>query len=100
MSPKKYAGRAAETPARRPIAGLLKDLKQRGLLKDTLVIWGGEFGRMPIAQMENGMETVAAGVPVGDLAELGGELRKLLRRRLVAVELLVRRHRLHLLLRH
>ena len=35
----------------------MKDLKQRGLLKDTLVIWGGEFGRMPIAQMENGMET-------------------------------------------
>ncbi|MDB5390191.1 MAG: hypothetical protein JWM11_5837 [Planctomycetaceae bacterium] len=30
-----------------PIAGLLKDLKQRGLLKDTLVIWGGEFGRTP-----------------------------------------------------
>jgi hypothetical protein len=31
----------------RPIAGLLKDLKQRGLLEDTLVIWGGEFGRTP-----------------------------------------------------
>ena len=31
----------------RPIAGLLKDLKQRGLLDDTLVIWGGEFGRTP-----------------------------------------------------
>ena len=30
-----------------PIAGLLKDLKQRGLLDDTLVIWGGEFGRTP-----------------------------------------------------
>src|SRR5204863_4028492 len=30
-----------------PIAGLLKDLKQRGLLEDTLVIWGGEFGRTP-----------------------------------------------------
>ncbi len=29
-----------------PIAGLLTDLKQRGLLKDTLVIWGGEFGRI------------------------------------------------------
>lgn len=41
----------------KPVAALLKDLKQRGLLKDTLVIWGGEFGRMPIAQMENGMET-------------------------------------------
>jgi uncharacterized protein DUF1501 len=41
----------------KPIAALIKDLKQRGLLNDTLVIWGGEFGRMPIAQMENGMET-------------------------------------------
>jgi hypothetical protein len=34
-----------------PIAGLLTDLKQRGLLEDTLVIWGGEFGRLPIAQL-------------------------------------------------
>jgi hypothetical protein len=34
----------------RPIAGLLTDLKQRGLLKDTLVIWGGEFGRTPYSQ--------------------------------------------------
>jgi hypothetical protein len=33
-----------------PIAGLLKDLKQRGLLKDTLVVWGTEFGRSPGAQ--------------------------------------------------
>jgi hypothetical protein len=33
----------------RPTAGLLKDLKQRGLLEDTLVIWGGEFGRTPVA---------------------------------------------------
>jgi hypothetical protein len=33
-----------------PIAGLLSDLEQRGLLKDTLVIWGGEFGRLPLAQ--------------------------------------------------
>ena len=41
----------------KPTAALVKDLKQRGLLKDTLVLWGGEFGRMPIAQMENGMET-------------------------------------------
>jgi hypothetical protein len=36
---------AAQTD--KPIAGLLADLKQRGLLKDTLVIWGGEFGRTP-----------------------------------------------------
>jgi hypothetical protein len=34
----------------RPVAGLLADLAQRGLLEDTLVIWGGEFGRLPIAQ--------------------------------------------------
>ena len=33
-----------------PIAGLLTDLEQRGLLNDTLVIWGGEFGRLPLAQ--------------------------------------------------
>lgn len=34
----------------KPIAGLLTDLRQRGLLDDTLVIWGGEFGRTPTAQ--------------------------------------------------
>jgi hypothetical protein len=34
-----------------PVAALLEDLKQRGLLNDTLVIWGGEFGRMPISQI-------------------------------------------------
>ena len=33
-----------------PIAGLLTDLEQRGLLKDTLVVWGGEFGRLPLSQ--------------------------------------------------
>src|SRR6476660_6669912 len=33
-----------------PIGGLLADLKQRGLLESTLVIWGGEFGRLPIVQ--------------------------------------------------
>jgi arylsulfatase A-like enzyme len=35
----------------KPIAGLLADLKQRGLFKDTLVIWGAEFGRLPISQL-------------------------------------------------
>ncbi len=35
----------------RPIAGLLDDLEQRGMLSDTLVIWCGEFGRLPIAQL-------------------------------------------------
>ena len=34
----------------KPVAGLLTDLAQRGLLDETLVIWGGEFGRLPIAQ--------------------------------------------------
>ncbi len=34
-----------------PIAALLRDLKQRGLLDSTLIIWGGEFGRLPIAQL-------------------------------------------------
>ena len=33
-----------------PIAGLLRDLKQRGLLDETLVVWSGEFGRTPFAQ--------------------------------------------------
>ena len=40
----------------KPIAGLLKDLKARGLLKDTLVIWGGEFGRTPWAQGADGRD--------------------------------------------
>jgi hypothetical protein len=35
----------------RPIAALLRDLKRRGLLDSTLVVWGGEFGRLPIAQL-------------------------------------------------
>ena len=34
-----------------PIAALLKDLKQRGMLEDTLVIWGGEFGRTPTVEL-------------------------------------------------
>jgi uncharacterized protein (DUF1501 family) len=33
-----------------PTAALIKDLKQRGMLEDTLVIWGGEFGRTPMSQ--------------------------------------------------
>jgi hypothetical protein len=40
----------------RPIAGLLKDLQARGLLADTLVIWGGEFGRTPAAEGTNGRD--------------------------------------------
>ena len=38
----------------KPIAGLLQDLKQRDMLKDTLVVWGGEFGRTPAAQGADG----------------------------------------------
>jgi Protein of unknown function (DUF1501) len=48
--------RAASLRTDKPIAALLQDLKQRGLLDNTLVIWGGEFGRMPIAQLGNGQE--------------------------------------------
>ena len=39
-----------------PIAALLADLKARGMLEDTLVVWGGEFGRTPIAQGANGRD--------------------------------------------
>ncbi len=39
-----------------PIAGLLTDLKARGLLKDTLVVWAGEFGRTPFAQGSDGRD--------------------------------------------
>jgi uncharacterized protein (DUF1501 family) len=39
-----------------PVAGLLKDLKDRDLLKDTLVIWGGEFGRMPMSEQGTGRD--------------------------------------------
>ncbi len=39
-----------------PIAGLLQDLKKRGMLNDTLVIWSGEFGRTPAAQNGNGRD--------------------------------------------
>ena len=41
----RHAGRTDK-----PIAGLLKDLKRRGLLDETLVVWGGEFGRQPTAE--------------------------------------------------
>jgi len=40
----------------RPVAGLLADLKQRGLLEDTLVWWGGEFGRTPFSQGQDGRD--------------------------------------------
>lgn len=70
----------------KPIAALLKDLKQRGLLKDTLVIWGGEFGRQPTAEYAEGTGRdhnaygftmwmagggIKGGVSVGTTDELG-----------------------------
>jgi hypothetical protein len=56
-----HGGLRTELPANcaatdRPIAGLLKDLKARGLLNETLVIWGGEFGRTPCAEGTDGRE--------------------------------------------
>lgn len=68
----------------KPIAGLLKDLKRRGLWDDTLVIWGGEFGRTPMSEQGNGrdhnptgftMWMAGGGVPggrtIGSTDELG-----------------------------
>jgi hypothetical protein len=56
-----HGGLKTELPANcratdRPIAALLTDLKARGLLKDTLVLWGGEFGRTPTAEGTDGRE--------------------------------------------
>lgn len=69
-----------------PIAGLLKDLKQRGLLDSTIVVWGGEFGRQPTAEYAQGTGRdhnaygftmwmagggIKPGVCVGETDELG-----------------------------
>lgn len=51
---RRHSESAQETD--KPIAGLLRDLKGRGLLRDTLVIWGGEFGRTPYSQEEDGRD--------------------------------------------
>ena len=71
-----------------PIAGLLTDLKRRGLLEETLVIWGGEFGRQPTAEYAEGTGRdhnsygftmwmagggVKGGISVGETDELGAE---------------------------
>ena len=40
----------------RPMAALIRDLKQRGMLEDTLVVWGGEFGRTPMRENRGGVE--------------------------------------------
>ena len=70
----------------KPIAGLLMDLKRRGMLEDTLVVWGGEFGRQPTAEYEKGTGRdhnsygftmwmagggVKGGVSIGQTDELG-----------------------------
>ena len=44
------------TATDKPVAGLLADLKQRGLLEDTIVWWGAEFGRTPFSQSNNGRD--------------------------------------------
>ena len=69
----------------KPIAGLLKDLKRRGMLKDTLLIWGTEFGRSPAVQGKDGRDHnnygftgwmagggVKGGMTYGATAEFGG----------------------------
>ncbi|HAM70763.1 MAG TPA: DUF1501 domain-containing protein, partial [Verrucomicrobiales bacterium] len=70
----------------KPIAGLIKDLKQRGLLESTLIVWGGEFGRQPTAEYAAGTGRdhnaygftmwmagggVRGGTSVGETDELG-----------------------------
>ncbi|MAB78703.1 MAG: hypothetical protein CMJ89_05050 [Planctomycetes bacterium] len=72
----------------RPIAALLTDLKQRGLLEETLVVWGGEFGRQPTAEYAEGTGRdhnswgftmwmagggVKGGISVGSTDELGAK---------------------------
>jgi len=51
---KRHTSNAAEVD--KPIAGLVKDLKSRGMLDDTLVIWGTEFGRTPVVQGSDGRD--------------------------------------------
>ncbi len=70
----------------KPIAGLLEDLAQRGMLEETLIVWGGEFGRQPVAEYAKGTGRdhnsygftmwmagggVPGGVTVGETDELG-----------------------------
>jgi hypothetical protein len=81
---KNHSKHAGDTD--KPIAGLLKDLKQRGLLDSTLVVWGGEFGRQPTAEYAQGTGRdhnsfgftmwlagggIKGGVSVGKTDELG-----------------------------
>jgi hypothetical protein len=72
----------------KPIAGLLQDLKRRGLLDSTLVVWGGEFGRQPTAEYAQGTGRdhnsygftmwlagggIKGGISVGETDELGSQ---------------------------
>ncbi|HEX4142372.1 MAG TPA: DUF1501 domain-containing protein [Pirellulales bacterium] len=89
----------------RPIAGLIQDLKQRGLLDETLLVWGGEFGRQPTAEYAEGTGRdhnamgftmwmagggIKGGVSVGETDELGS----------VAVEEPLHVRRLHATILH
>ena len=56
----------------RASAALIKDLKQRGMLDDTLVVWGGEFGRTPMSQDGNGRDHHIKGFSI---ALAGGGIR-------------------------
>ena len=56
---KSLRGAAGRTD--QPVAALLEDLKDRGLLDEVLVVWGGEFGRLPIAQMQDNKNYSSAG---------------------------------------
>jgi hypothetical protein len=79
---KNHDARCAESDV--PIAGLLKDLKRRGLLDTTLVVWGGEFGRMPVSEKSQGRDHnphgflmwmagggIKGGVSYGETDEIG-----------------------------
>ncbi len=71
----------------KPIAALITDLKRRGMLDDTLIVWGGEFGRQPTAEYASGTGRdhnaygftmwmagggIKGGVSVGETDEIGG----------------------------
>jgi uncharacterized protein (DUF1501 family) len=51
---KNHSGLCAATD--KPIAGLIRDLRRRGLLDETLVVWGGEFGRTPMSEKGDGRD--------------------------------------------
>ena len=59
-----------------PIAALIKDLKQRGLLDDTLVVWGGEFGRTPMNEERNGSKWLGRDHHQHSLLHLAGRRRR------------------------